>query len=434
MSELAIAGGTPVRTKPFHGWPVQDESEIEAVAELARSGQWWHSHHGSALGSDSPEARASKVARFQRAFAEYHQAAYGIACANGSAALEIALRALGVKPGDEVIVPCYTFIATANAVLHMGAVPIFADIDPRTYCLDPRRIEAAITRRTVGIVPVHFGGQPASMDKINKIADKHGLFVLEDAAHAHGARRGGRFAGTLGHAGTFSFQKSKNMTAGEGGAILTNDRLLAEIVESLVWAGRKAGGGFYDFYRLGWNYRMTEWQGAVLLCQLARLKQQTARRDANAMYLESKLRELPCIRPMKRLRKTEVDSRHLFMLRFDEAKAGVSRELFLKALDAEGVRVSPGYKAPLFENALYLKQKHYSFDGGLAKARKPRRIDYASFRETCPAARRACDSEAMWIAQYVLLGTIEDMNDIFLAFEKIWENIDALRAMKAAGK
>ena len=206
---------------------------------------------------------------------------YGIACANGTAALEVALRALGVGPGDEVIVPPYTFIATATAPMLIGATPVFCDVDLATLNLDPARLEEAITPRTKAIVPVHFAGLAADMDAIGQALRRdHGIAVIEDAAHAHGGTWNGRPLGSIGSAATFSFQASKNMTAGEGGLITTNDPAMAEMCESLVWVGRKIGRPWYEHHRLGWNYRLTEFQAALLIAQLERLEEQTARRRA----------------------------------------------------------------------------------------------------------------------------------------------------------
>jgi dTDP-4-amino-4,6-dideoxygalactose transaminase len=287
MSVLAINGASPVRTEPFSAWPVHDQQEVKAITQVVESGKWWRFAY--ATGVEVQEridaGEISKVLEFSRAFAQHQQAQYGIAVANGTGSLEIIFKALGIGPGDEVIVPAYTYVASATAVLQVNAVPIFVDVDPETYNLNPDLLEAAITPRTKAIEPVHFGGQPADMDRILEIAQKHGLFVVEDAAHAHGSEWRGRKVGALGDAGSFSFQSSKNMTAGEGGIILTNDTNLAERCDSLLWAGREKGRPWYEFHRLGWNYRLTEFQAAILLIQLGRLEAQNERRMENARYL-----------------------------------------------------------------------------------------------------------------------------------------------------
>lgn len=210
MAHLAICGGKPVREKPYPFWPVFDEREEKALIEVLRSGKW-----GRVNGKKNEE--------FEERFAKYHSAKYGITCVNGTIVLELCLRALNIGPGDEVIVPAYTFIAIASSVIMVGAKPIFVDIDSKTYNIDPEKIESAITPKTKAIIPVHIGGCPANMDKVLDIAKKYNLRVLEDVAQAHGAEWRGRRVGALGDMGIFSFQSSKNMNAVEGGIILTND-------------------------------------------------------------------------------------------------------------------------------------------------------------------------------------------------------------------
>lgn len=420
MSKLALLGGTPVRARPFPAWPVFDQSEVDALAAVTRSGKWWFNHCGAATGREFPDAAESKVVEFQHRFARHHGCKYGIACANGTAALEVALKGLGVKPGDEVLCPPYTFVATANAVLQVNGIPIFVDIDPDTYNLDPRRLEDAITPRTVGIIPVHFGGQAADMAAILEIARNRNLFVLEDAAHAHGAQWRGRFCGSIGAAGTFSFQASKNMTAGEGGIIVTNDRALAERAESLVWCGRQFGHPWYEFFELGWNYRMTEFQAAILLCQLERLDAQTAIRDANAQYVSLKLARIPGIRPIERSPDTTIHSQHVYMLRYDQAAfGGLPRATLLEALAAEGIPALAGYSFSLFDNPMYREQRFWNSPYPVGAGGNPREIDYRSFRHSCPVSERACKAEAVWLTQNLFLGSKADMDDIAAAFLKV---------------
>ncbi|MFO0946021.1 MAG: DegT/DnrJ/EryC1/StrS family aminotransferase [Planctomycetota bacterium] len=390
------------------------------MTEVVRSGQWWFNHCGAASGNPVPEAEGSKVVEFQRKFAQYHGCQFGIACANGTAALEVALKALGIQPGDEVICPPYTFVATANAVLQVNGIPVFVDIDPDTYNIDPTKIEAAVTPRTKGIIPVHFGGQPADMATILKIAEKRGLFVLEDAAHAHGGKWRDKFCGSIGHAGTFSFQASKNMTAGEGGMVITNDRTLAERIESLVWCGRKHGHPWYEFFELGWNYRLTEFQAAILLCQLERLEEQTARRDENAQYLSRLLNAIPGIRPIERAPDTTIHTQHVYMIRYDSAGfGGLPRDLFLKALHAEGIPAIAGYTFSLFDNPMYREQRFWNSNFPIQSTQNPRPMDYHDYRKSCVVSERACKGEAVWLAQSIFLGTRQDMDDIASAFRKI---------------
>ncbi len=226
-TQLAIDGGTPIRTAPFPAWPIYDEREERNLLEVLRSGQW-------GIGG-------SKVAQFEQRFAEYQGAAFGVCVPNGTLALQMALNTLGIGPGDEVITTPYTFIATASAVIQQGAVPVFVDIDLDTYDIDPRWLEAAITPRTKGIVPVHLAGRPADMDAIMDVARRHGLRVLEDACQAWGAEWRGRRVGAIGDLGAFSFQSSKNVAAGEGGMVITNDEALGELCWSLHNVGRVRG-------------------------------------------------------------------------------------------------------------------------------------------------------------------------------------------------
>ncbi len=399
MNQLAPLGGQPVRTQPFPSWPVHGAREEALALEVLRSGQWWRYTLGEAI---DPAASPSKVAEFQQKFATAHGCKYGIACVNGTAALEISLKALGVKSGDDVIVPPYTFIATASAPMLIGANPVFCDIDINTLNLDPAKLEAAITPKTRAIIPVHFAGLAADMQAILDIANRHGIPVLEDAAHAHGGAWNNRPLGSIGAMATFSFQASKNMTAGEGGIVVTNDEKLAEIAESLVWVGRKKGRPWYEHHRLGWNYRLTEFQSAILLAQLERLPEQTKTRQANGAYLTAKLEQIPGIRPMAVPAYATGHAWHIYCLRFIESEFGVTREKFLEALAAEGVPGSSGYAHSLFNNPLYDES-------------------FRRYNETCPASNQAC-REAVWFEHRYLLGGSGDMDSIAAAVRKVHDN------------
>jgi len=399
MSQLALHGGQPIRTEPFPSWPVHGAREEELALEVLRSGQWWRYTLGEAVDSG---ASASKVAEFQQRFAEAHGCKYGIACVNGTAALEIALKALGVQPGDDVIVPPYSFIATASAPMLIGANPVFCDIEIDTLNLDPAKLEAAITPRTRAIIPVHFAGLAADMEAILHVANRHGIPVLEDAAHAHGGTWNGRPLGSIGAMATFSFQASKNMTAGEGGIVVTNDEDLAEIAESLVWVGRKKGRPWYEHHRLGWNYRLTEFQAAMLLAQLERLPEQTRTRQANGAYLTAQLERIPGIHPMAVPAFAAGHAWHIYCLRFVASEFGITREKFLEALAAEGVPGSSGYAHSLFNNPLFDES-------------------YQRYNELCPASNQAC-REAVWFEHRYLLGSKADMDSIAAAVSKIYHH------------
>ena len=264
------------------------------------------------------------------------------------------------------------------------------------------------------------------MESLLNIAERRQLAVIEDAAHAHGAAWKGKGLGTLGHTGTFSFQASKNMTAGEGGLITTNDRDLAVRLESYIWGGREVGRPWYEYHRLGWNYRLTEFQGAILLQQLKRLEAQNARRRENACYLDQRLARLPGISPLRVHPDVTKHSHHLYIFRFNKEEFGISRAKFLAALLAEGISCLPGYGDPLYKNPMFLKQDFYPRGCPISCGHYGRALDYASFEALCPNAERAC-REAVWLEHRQLLGGREDMDDIVRAIEKIHAHRDDFR-------
>ncbi len=398
---LALFGGSRVRSRPFATWPVFGQAEERRLLATLRSGNWGR--------LDGPE-----VEEFERRFADMHGCSHGIAVANGTVSLRIALLASGIAAGDEVIVPPYTFVSTASAVIEANAVPIFADIGLDTFNIDPQAVAAAITPRTKGMIPVHFGGHPAEMDELMAIARDHDLIVIEDAAHAHGASYQDRPVGSLGHVASFSFQSSKNLTSGEGGIITTNDEALAESCRSIQNCGRVAGGKWYEHHVIAGNYRLGEFQGAVLNCQLDRLDQQTRTRDGNGRYLAARLAAVPGLHPQTRLESCTRHSYHLFLLRLD-AEFGAPRRLVLQALEAEGIPCSAGYGYALPDQPLF-RQK--AFGPYLSEATAG--LDYG--RAQCANADILCREQCIWLGQNLLLGSREDMDDVALAFEKIYEH------------
>ena len=422
MSVLAVNGGPAVRRKPFAGWPVFDQREEEALLGVLHSGKWWRFAFGQGVELAEPtEGARSHVAAFQEDFARHHGCKYGIAAANGTGTLEIGVRAMRLEIGDEIIVPAYTYVASATCVLQNNLVPVFVDVDPETYNIDPDRIDEAITDRTRAIMVVHFGGQPADMDRIGEIAAKHGLAVIEDAAHAHGCEWRGRKAGSLGLFSSFSFQASKNMTCGEGGIICTNDQALAAECDSLLWAGRKVGRPWYEFHSLGWNYRMTEFQAAILRVQLGRLDEQVRHRERTAHYLSSVLSEMDGIRPLVQDERATLHGYHIYMFRYDEPSVGLPRRRFIEALEAEGIPAFSGYTFPLYKNPMFLEKRFINGSFPLGTAYHDD-LDYAAFEGKCPVSERACEYEAVWLPQNVFLGTEEDMDDIALAMRKVLDN------------
>ncbi len=250
-AQLAADGGSPVRTRPFPLWPVFGEGEERALVATLRSGKW-------GLGGDS-------IAAFEQAWSSFQQAKHAVAVASGTSALELCLRAVGVESGDEVILPAYTFVATATAIMARGAIPVFGDVDADTLLLDARSAEASVTERTRAIVAVHIAGCPADLDALKAVARRHQLALVEDAAQAHGASWRGRRVGAIGDVGGFSFQATKNLNCGEGGAVVTDDSALAEAVWSLHNVGRRRQGGDPI---LGGNARITALQATLLLAQL----------------------------------------------------------------------------------------------------------------------------------------------------------------------
>lgn len=419
MTTLAIHGGEPARKCPFPAWPVFSTEDEERLLKVFRSGKWWRFAFGQGVNLAEPEeGDRSQVVSFQEAFAKAHDCQYGIAAANGTGTLEMGIRAMNLSIGDEIIVPAYTYVASATCVVQNNLVPIFVDIDPETYEIDPACVERAITPRTRAILVVHFGGQPADMDRITAIAKKHNLAVIEDAAHAHGCEWNHRKAGSLGLFSSFSFQASKNMTSGEGGIVCTNDRGLAIEVEALMWAGRKVGRPWYEFHRLGWNYRMTEFQAAILQGQLERLDEQNLHRQRMANLLTAELNRIDGLRPLAVDPRTTLHGYHIYMVRYNEAVTGLSRKLFLEALNAEGVPATGGYAFALYKNPMFLNKEFINGSFPLGTIYHDD-MDYASFAELCPVSERACNGEALWLPQNVLLGTEEDIADIVRAVRKV---------------
>lgn len=387
MSKLALLGGDPVRTKPWPPWPDGREQDASAVQEVVASGQWWY-HAGS------------QVAQFEQEFAEYHGAAHAVAASSGTTALATALIALGLEPGDEVVVPAYTFQATATAVLLAGGIPVFADVEAGTLNLDAEAVARSITPRTRAIIPVHFAGLPADLERLLPVAAAQGALVLEDACQAHGAVYRGRKVGAIGAAGGFSFQASKNLCAGEGGAVLTDDPEVAARAQAIRDCGRVPGQTSDDSHILGYNFRMTEMQGALLRSRLPLLEAETELRWRHGRWLTEKLASLPGLKPLDPSPQPgDRRAYHLYAMRYrSESLGDLPRDRFMQALEAEGVPCRPGYEAPLYRDPAFPQ---------------------GSFRAAdCPAAEELC-REVVWLFHSVLLGGDEDVADIVRACEKV---------------
>jgi perosamine synthetase len=407
----ALLGGAKVHPEPFPSWPIIDQTEERALVDTLRSGRWYRGN-------------GKNVARFEEDYAKLTGAKTCLATANGTAALFTSLNAMGIEPGDEVIVPPYTFIATVNVVLRQHALPVFVDTDPETFQMDARKLEAAITPRTRAIVPVHLGGSVCDLDAILEIAKRRGVPVLEDACQAHLAEWKGRKVGTLGTAGCFSFQASKNLNSGEGGAILTDDEDLRE----RCFAFHNNGSGFrsignnFTYASQGCNLRMTEFQAALLTAQMTRIEAQAKTRTANALYLTSMLKEIPGIAPAKMYAGCTRNAYHLYMFRYEPSQfAGLPRATFLKAMAAEGVPCSGGYsplnRQPFLTSALRSR--------GYGRIYSSQEIAGWEARNQCPANDRLCE-EAVWFTQTMLLAPRQSMDRIAEAVRKIRQHAGEL--------
>lgn len=402
MENLAINGGAKTVEREFK-WPIYDETDVNCVANILRSGKW-----------GDPDC-SGEVVQFEKEFAAYCGTKYALTCVNGSVALRLALIACGVKPGDEVLVPPYTFIATASIVIEANCVPVFVDIDPRTYNMDASKIEAAITSKTKAIIPVHFAGQACEMDEIMAIAKGHGLRVIEDACHGHGAAYKGRKLGSIGDAGCFSFQSSKNLTSGEGGLVVTSDDELYRMMNSLRNVGRVEGGAWYEHHHAGCNYRITQLQAVLLSSQLKRLEEQTMVRHENGSYLNELLSKIEGITPLTRGLGETVHSYHIYIFKYDPSKfSGLSKVEFTKMLAAEGVPCFMGYPEPLYRQPLFQMKNFMCYA-------IPESADYSKVH--CPVTEKACYEEAVWIMQHAMLGSKHDMELFASAIIKIKEAI-----------
>ncbi|MFQ3648214.1 MAG: DegT/DnrJ/EryC1/StrS family aminotransferase [Anaerolineae bacterium] len=401
MSELALLGGEKARVEAYPEWPVHDEREIEAVTRVIKSGRW------GGFPYPGPE-----TAEFVQRFCELHGAKYGVAMMNGTVTLEVALRAANIGWGDEVLVPAYTFAATASAPIAAGAVPVIVDVDPNNFCIDPKAAEAAITERTKAILPVHLGAQMADMDAIMALAEKYNLVVIEDCAHAHGARWRGHGAGTIGDFGSFSLQSSKIMTAGEGGILLCKTEEMMYRAASIINCGRPADPE-HKIYTMGANYRMGELQAALLNVAIERFPQQTAERQEMADYMDEALSEVPGVRVLRRDPRITTRAVYRYIFAIDPAQfGGATHELVCAALDAEGVDCWVGYEA----------MHHYSlFQPHLSKlpvpSAYPERFRFDQMR--FPVAERACEAEAVWLDESIFRSGREGVDDAVNAIKKI---------------
>ena len=408
-NDLAINGGKPVRTEGWLNWPVWNTDAEEPILEVLRSGNWFR-------------LRGSKVDEFEEAYATLIGAKRVLATASGTAALETALQVLEVDAGDEVIVSPYTFIATYNVVFNQKALPVFADTDQETFTINPHKIEEKISERTKAILPVHIFGLPADMDRIMAIAQQHNLFVIEDACQAWLAEYKDKKVGTIGDLGCFSFQNSKNIPAGEGGAIAGNDERLMDRCHSFHNCGRpygKTASDFSGYPFLGGNKRMTEFEAVILLSQLERAEKDADLRLENALYLDSKLKNIPGIIPYKLTEGATKSAYHIYPLRYKkECFDDLPREKFLAALQAEGIPCSSGYEAQYNDGFMEEVLNSRGYKKLFSEQRLKRyREELHELPENDQLTR-----EAVWFFQNMLLGERQDMDDIVNAVQKVYEN------------
>ncbi|NIR53066.1 DegT/DnrJ/EryC1/StrS family aminotransferase [candidate division KSB1 bacterium] len=407
MAKLAINGGKPAVPKGIkRRWPIYDGAEKRALIEVLESGRWC-----SRL---NPEGRVAEV---EKEFAKLVGTKYCRAVSSGTTALELAIRACDIGFGDEIIVPAVTFLATATSVITSGAVPIFVDIDPESYQISPDAVEAAITERTRAILPVHYGGYPADMDRITEIANKHDLFVIEDSAEAHGTEWRGRKVGSIGNIACFSFQMGKPLTCGEGGAITYDEEALDVDTFSLTRTMKTPRGEKTCYLPTG-NWRMSEFAGAVLLVQLSRFKEQTEIRHQNGEYFARELEKIEGLSPLKRDPRITKQGYFFYLFKYDSAKwNGIHRNHFMEALRAEGVACGTAHNEPLYQNPIFrdIKKSYLTVPD----------VDYASFH--CPEAERIHENEVVAMLNHVLMER-KSVDQILEAIHKLRDNIDELKS------
>jgi len=418
MAKLAINGGEKVITRSLgKEWPIWDEREEKALLGVLHSRRWWS-------GGGGP-----KVREFEDAFATYQDAKYGVTTNSGTQSLICALRAVGVEPGDEVLVPSMTFFASTTCVLFVNAIPVFVDVDPKTYNPSPEAVEAAITDRTRAAVIVHNGGYPADMDAIMEVSRKHDLPIIEDCAHAHGSEWRGTRVGAIGHLGSFSLMAWKTLAGGEGGITLTNHAELREKLYAYMdlgrWIERPDKSVRLDFTS---NFRMPEFIAAILLAQLTRLDEQVETRERNFTYLAEGLKEIDGVEPFERDPRVTRWSIYYWNFRYKQEEFDdIPRDKFLEAVRAEGAPIGTGYGRAVYQNPLF-QLMTASNTWPIKCPSYDKSIDYTKVH--CPEAERICQTEALSIGRTShdpFLGDKGDMDLILEAIRKVRANTDELR-------
>src|ERR1700687_3704954 len=416
MGKLAISGGEPSRKKRFDAWPIYTEKERKALEDVLTNHNWggqpFPGKHGDAFG---------------KAFAKFHTAKYGQVVNTGTVAIQAALKAIQIRPGDEAIVPAYTWEGTVGPVLLVNAVPVFVDVDPDTYCLDAKLIEQAITPKTRAILPVHLGMRFADLDVLMAIAKKHSLKVIEDCAHAHGGMWRGKGAGAIGDVGAFSFQSSKLITSGEGGAVITNNLEYHERVQSYINAGRASVTDKFKHRIIGFNYRLGEFQAAVLGAQLERLPGQAKVREKNMKYFESRLRGtrgIGLLKPEPRI--TRLAPYGYVLKYFADQVNDIPRAAFVAALQQEGIPCDGLFYEPVYRSSLFPVN---SADFPALSWGRPTPLDLRTMYR-CPVSERAAYHEAIWFSHHLFLGGKANIDSISDGIFKVLENIEELRGLE----
>lgn len=394
----AILGGEPVtHASNWPPWPRWDDCEQAALREVLASGRW----------QSGPQ-----VAELEREFAAYQGCGHAVCVTNGTSSLELALRSLSIGPGDEVIMPTYTFAATALAALAVGARPVLVDSQPETLNLDPDGVRAALTANTRAVMPVHVAGHPVELDALLALSREKDLPIIEDAAHAHGAEWRGERVGGQGYCASFSFQTGKSVTAGDGGCLTTDDAGTAELLRSLRDFGRGQGG---EPVRVGGNQRMTEFQAAVLRCQLARLDEQIAVRESRVSRLEAQLAEVPGIRLAARDPRVTRHPNYQVLLHYRPDDFGLSKTMLLAALAAEGLPLEAGYR-PLHQMALF----------------KQAQAEGRVIVHDCPVAEAAWAETTVWLSFRLALADEGQLDTLLQALEKLHGNAGELADSEVA--
>lgn len=405
--KLAILGGDQVRkNKVWPKWPYVDETMVDAIIKTTRSGIWCRI-----------QSKTGTVPTFEKEYAGLMGTKLSVTTGSGTQALSCCVEALGIGPGDEVITSPYTDPGTISSILTSRALPVMADLDRESFQIDPDDVERRITENTRAIMPVHLMGQPCNIERIVAIARKHNLKVIEDCCQAHLSEYQGRKLGTIGDLGGFSFQTSKTIACGEGGAVIGNDEELMGKVYTVMMNG--------EHKVIGTKYRMNEFEAAILLSQLAGVKERYALRNENAAYLNSKLKDFPGLVPQKLYKGTTSGSWYIYAMSYHkEHFNNVDRSNFLKALAAEGIRLS-GYisnglhKEPWTDHILNLSGYKKMYSAGRLK----------KYREelSCPNCDKVCQEMAMMDGSGPLLGTRADMDDVINAIMKVYSNRDKLK-------